>query len=1021
MIVVLALLFALSGAAGLFYEAVWSRYLSLFVGHDAYAQVLTLVIFLGGMGLGALLVSRRSTRIADPLFAYAVVEIAIGVLGLLFHDAMYLPVTGWAYDHLFPTLSNGSLLVISKWGLAGLLILPQSILLGATFPLMTAGVMRRIPDRPGHTLSILYFANSMGAAIGVLIAGFVLYRVAGLPGTLTAAAILNLVVALGAMVVSRVSGIGRRVSEPSLSPVETPARTPDTRITRLLLVVAAGTAVASFIYEVGWIRMLSLVMGSSTHSFELMLSAFILGLSLGAGWMRKRADRLANPLRTLALIQLAMGGLALLSLPLYLRSFEWTALLIQATAHTEPGYVLFTLSRYLISLAIMLPATFCAGMTLPLITRMLMVRGAGERAIGTIYGVNTLGSIVGAALAGLVLFPLLGLKGSLVLGGAVDMLLGVLVLARVSGLGIRDSEGAAPEAEARAPKPKSRLGWIPAVAITAIVVGAVLAGVRWDQSLLSSGVFRVGRVIGDDQREMLFHADGRTATVHATKFRNTGIRVLSTNGKPDGSIGPIWFEACDTRAARQPLGFDDGTQTLLSLLLLAHAPRAKVAAVIGHGTGISSHFLLASPILTRLNTIEIEPAMLSGSRVFYPINRRVFDDPRSHSVSGDARAFFAASSVRYDLILSEPSNPWVSGASGLFTTEFYARVRKSLAPGGVFGQWLHTYELSDPLVLSVLAALHENFGDYRIFLISGGDVLVVATAEPHLPRSDWSVAQLPAVRQDLCRFLPMTPNALDRMVVADRHSLAPLFARTSRANSDFYPVLDLGAEEARFVQKAAVGLANLGGGVVDYLEAGLARSDFDTATTSGVFSAPRVKAMLLAAELRQPVVDSGWSDRPGTGERYLLRNWTRQAGTDSPPANWRNWVADFWTLRRALHGGGAPPDTGFFERARAVLTRNHAPSGARAAVALGEALARRQPSEGVAAALTLVEEVRLRRLWIPVDDLIDGAVRILLATGRAEDARKAWLTLRPYSTRAPDDLRLLLVDASIQEALGTEQ
>ena len=134
MIVVLALLFALSGAAGLFYEAVWSRYLSLFVGHDAYAQVLTLVIFLGGMGLGALLVSRRTTRIADPLFAYAVVELLIGVLGLLFHDGMFLPVTRWAYDHLFPTLSGGALLVSAKWALAGLLILPQSILLGATFP-----------------------------------------------------------------------------------------------------------------------------------------------------------------------------------------------------------------------------------------------------------------------------------------------------------------------------------------------------------------------------------------------------------------------------------------------------------------------------------------------------------------------------------------------------------------------------------------------------------------------------------------------------------------------------------------------------------------------------------------------------------------------------------------------------------------------------------------------------------------------------------------------------------------------
>ncbi|HLB55554.1 MAG TPA: hypothetical protein VJK71_10665, partial [Gemmatimonadales bacterium] len=208
MIAVLALLFALSGAAGLFYESVWSRYLSLFVGHDAYAQVLTLMIFLGGMGLGALGVSRRSARIRDPLFAYAIVELVIGVLGLLFHDTLYLPVTDWAYQHLFPALSGGVALVLSKWVLAGLLILPQSILLGATFPLMTAGVLRRIPAQPGRTLSILYFSNSLGAALGVLVAGFALYALAGLPGTLAAAAMLNLVVALGTIVGCRLWRLG---------------------------------------------------------------------------------------------------------------------------------------------------------------------------------------------------------------------------------------------------------------------------------------------------------------------------------------------------------------------------------------------------------------------------------------------------------------------------------------------------------------------------------------------------------------------------------------------------------------------------------------------------------------------------------------------------------------------------------------------------------------------------------------------------------------------------------------------
>jgi spermidine synthase len=997
LLVVLALLFVFSGAAGLFYEAVWSRYLSLFVGHDAYAQILTLVIFLGGMGLGALIVSRRSLRLRDPLFVYAVVEALIGLFGLAFHDLIYLPVTGLAYQHLFPGLGGGAAVVLAKWVLAGLLILPQSMLLGATFPLMSAGALRRLPERPGRTLSILYFTNSLGAAAGVLVAGFILYDLAGLPGTLAAAAVLNLVVALGALVVVRL----RRLPETAAPPAPPPPRGGGWGgLAALLLLLAAGTAAASFVYEVGWLRMLSLVMGSSTHSFELMLSSFILGLSLGAWWVRARADRFTDPLRTLAIVQLVMGALAIASLPLYLESFRWTALLLQSVARSEQGYLLFTAARYLICLAIMLPATFCAGMTLPLMTRMLMAEGAGERAIGAIYGANTLGSIVGAALTGLVLLPVLGLRGALVAGGALDMLLGLLALR-----GLRLSGRGAP-----------RLAMV-GVGALAMLAGVTLWRLPWDQELLSIGVFRVGRIVERNQREILYHADGRTATVHATRFRASGTRILSTNGKPDGSLTVTWFERCDTAAPRHVFSGDDGTQAMLALLLLAHAPGARSGAVIGHGTGMSSHFLLGSPTIDRLTTIEIEPAMLAGSRVFYPVNRRVFDDPRSRIVIDDAKSFFAAANARFDLILSEPSNPWVSGVSGLFTTEFYARIRGYLAPGGVFGQWLHTYELSDGLVLNVLAALHENFPDYRVYLINGGDLLVVAAATAPLARPDWSVTRLPLIDRDLCRFFPMTDAALERVVVLDRAGLAPLLARGVRPNSDFYPVLDLGAEEARFLQQSAVGVANLGNGVADYFaDPALRPVGFDTAATSVLTPAPRVKGMLLAAQVRRSGTDSAWTDAPGAPERYLYRVWVRQMAGFAAPANWRSWVTDFWALRRALHGGSAPPDTAFFSRARDYALRAGAPAPARAAVEFGESLARRDMASAAGPAAILLGEVRAGRVWVPPDDLLDGAVRALLAAGRVDGARAAYDLVRPYSTRTTGDLRLSLLNAYIEGA-----
>jgi hypothetical protein len=358
----------------------------------------------------------------------------------------------------------------------------------------------------------------------------------------------------------------------------------------------------------------------------------------------------------------------------------------------------------------------------------------------------------------------------------------------------------------------------------------------------------------------------------------------------------------------------------------------------------------------------------------------------------------------------------------LFTTEFYARVRDYLAPGGLFGQWLHTYELTDGLVLSVLAALHQNFADYRIFLINGGDLLVVANPGGPLPRPDWGVTRLPEVARDLCRFLPLSDAALERTLVLDRAGLLPLLARGVAPNSDFYPVLDLGAEPARFLQRSAAGVAGLGSGPVGFVaDSALWPASFDGGTASALLPAPGVRALVLAGELRRPAIDTGWSDALGASERWLRRVWTRQSIGDGAGINWRGWTNDFWTLRRALHGGGAPPDTAFLGLAQSFVRLAGGPAGAAAAVELGAVLAHRRFPDGVAAVERLLAEVRGGRQWVPPDDLLDGSVRVLLAAGRPDAAREAYDLLRPYSTRTPGDLRLALLDATIDAARGGGQ
>lgn len=1023
MLPLLLLVFMVSGAAGLFYESVWSRYLSLFVGHSAYAQVITLVLFLGGMAIGALLVSRRTTRIRDPLYAYALIELVIGALGMIFHDVIYLPVTEWAYRTVFPALAGGTGLTVVKWTLAGALILPQSILLGATFPLMSAGVLRRIPREPGRILSLLYFANSFGAAVGVLVAGFVMFRLVGLPGTLQAAAILNLLVALAGILISRLrpipapdasEGGAADSASTAVSAGAAPAGASLAGpiltlrpLTLLLLAISAGTAVASFIYEIAWIRMLSLVLGSATHSFELMLSAFILGLALGAYWVRKRADRFRDPLRTLAVVQLLMGAFALASLALYSSSFTWAGTLMAAVARTDQGYALFSLAKYAICLAIMLPATFCAGITLPLITRTLLAAGAGERAIGAVYAVNTFGSIIGVSLAALVLMPLLGLKGVLILGGVLDMALGVLVLATVAA--------AAPSARA----------WRVAAAalgVTLVLQVGTSLGIRLDPGRLASAVFRQGLPALARGRSMLYQADGRTATVHAFSVGSPATRIISTNGKPDGSLNPIWFQPCTPDGARYPMGGDDATQLLLGILPMAHRPDARTVAVIGHGTGMTSHTMLASEVVEEVVTIEIEPRIVDGSRIFEPVNRRVFEDPRSTHIFDDAKSYFAAANRRFDIILSEPSNPWVSGVSGLFTQEFYSRVKTYLAPGGIFGQWLHAYELSDGLVLSVLAALDREFADYRIYAVSSHDVLVVAVTEGTVPAPDWSVATWPALEADLCHWHRPRARDFEAALVADREGLRPLLEVASVPNSDFYPALDLGAEQTRFTQRAATGVMSLGLGAVRLGLAGggpFLAPDSAVGTTFG--SVTGSLGVSVGTWLRRYV----WERlRPEEGPPFgddaqVFRHAEfRQGLTGSiAPGHWPTWSTRLAEVVADLHAGTRGwVDTAFFATVGAYLDRVDAPGGARQAVVFHRALLAGDLPAAAAVAPELVLAARRDTLWVPSDDLLDGAVVAHLAVGSTAGAREAWRALRPRSARHPENARLLALAARLRAA-----
>ena len=769
--------FVLSGFAGLIYQSIWSHYIGLFLGHAAYAQALVLALFMGGMALGAAWIANAGTRWRNLIRSYAAIELAIGVLGLAFHT-LFVGAVDATYDVLIPAASSPLLVTLLKWGLAALLILPQTILLGMTFPLMSGGLIRRFPGQEGRLLGGLYFTNSIGAAVGALASAFVLLPAVGLPGTTMTAGLINVLVAVLAWRLARKPE--PRPHAPKAALAEDRGGHPG--LLRLVLLGTALSGAASFVYEISWIRMLAMAVGTTMQAFELMLAAFIAGIALGGLWIRKRADAARSPLQLAGWMQLCMGLAALLSLVFYAHSFEWVGWLMAALTRSQEGYALYHFGTAGIAMLIMLPAAFFAGTTLPLFTVALLRAGLGERSIGRVYAWNTMGSIVGVFAAIHLLIPLLGLKLALCIAAMVDMAIGVVLL-RTDSL----------------PHHANRQAWVGGLVGAACLAMAV-GWVHFDPRRLASGVYRFGQSRVEASTQVLFHRDGKTASVSVLRSQD-GVVGIATNGKSDASAGV---------ADGAPPTSDQPTMTMAAALPLAMHSRPERVGVIGFGSGMTTHTLLADPRVKRVDTVEIEKAMVEGARAFGPRSQRAYDDPRSHIIYDDAKAYFASQQNKYDIIISEPSNPWVSGVGTLFSREFYRFIPRQLNEGGLFVQWIHVYDMSDALVASILNALTPEFADYAAWLSNRSDLILVASVKGPLPAMDYPRLFGSAMGKDLKHAGLSTPDQLAFRKIADARVLRAL-GRTlgAPANSDYFPTLSIHAPKSRFLGETAESLPEL--------------------------------------------------------------------------------------------------------------------------------------------------------------------------------------------------------------------
>jgi predicted membrane-bound spermidine synthase len=756
--------FAVSGFSGLIYESIWSHYLKLFLGHAAYAQSLVLAIFMGGMAVGSWLASRLSVRSTNPLLLYVLAEGIIGFAAIFFHQVFAQTIEAF-YGSILPGVGSAGIGTTLKWLAAGLLIFPQSILLGMTFPFMSSGVLRRFPSTPGASISMLYFTNSIGAAIGVLASGFWMINALGLPGTILTAGVINVLLALFVWTMIKLDV--EKTTRPILPPA---GKEGLNRVSKFFILAAFITGAASFIYEIAWIRMLSLVLGATTHSFELMLSAFIAGLAFGGLWIKRRIDNIGSPVSFSGFVQIAMGMAAAATIPLYGYTFDWMAGLIQGLKTNDPGYQIYTVFSHGIALAVMLPTTFLAGMTLPLFTHVMMKDGGGERSIGRIYAANTTGAIVGVIFAVHVGLPMLGLKSLIIFGAALDVVLGIFLISQAS---------------------VSMRGKALALASLAGVGTLVAAGLfsHMDERKLASGVYRVGIAQLPESADIEFYQDGKTASISLVRFDDQQLTVF-TNGKPDASL--------QTDPDLPPTA-DEVTMVVAGSLPFAFKPDATLVANIGLGSGMTTHTILADEMITLLDTVEIERAMVVASEGFGERAERAHEDPRSRIHIEDAKTFFSLANKQYDFIVAEPSNPWVSGVASLFSDEFYRTIRRYMVDDGLFIQWIQTYEFNEQLALSIIAALERNFSDIEIYATDNSNLLFVAKKEGLLGEPQFERIFGTSLRPELEAVGLMNQHDLRVRKMGDRQSItAMLNASPTLANSDYFPFVDQNAAQARF-------------------------------------------------------------------------------------------------------------------------------------------------------------------------------------------------------------------------------
>ncbi len=770
------LFFFFSGATALIYEVVWSKYLSLILGSTIQAQTVVLAAFMCGLALGNRLLGRWADRLRQPLVAYAFIEIFIGLYALLFAglyraaDSVFVS----AGSHL---LGHSTSLLLLKASLsAGLLLIP-TILMGGTLPLMAAWLKKSAADAARRT-ALFYAVNSLGAVFGAGLAGFVLVQHFGMHATINTAAVGNLFIGTGILVLSKAFGNWLQTG-PNVDPAEKPQgdvapelKTSPSNVFWYSCVLVALTGAISMALEVLASRCLALIFGASLQVFAIVLMAFILGIGLGSSIVARPRVRRWHP--ELTTILLILGTACLIgTLVLNIEKLVLGYAYLQTGLNRNSlGYHFHELMITGISICVLgLPAA-ALGSVLPLRIRMLSDTPdfLGNR-VGRLLTWNTIGAMSGSLIAAFLLMPHAGLRGSFTIVGLV-----LVVLAGIAALFAR-----------------RRIVFVACLCVGGFLSVVAFEGGEGWRYILSSGIFRdkyenySSNWVQDrrNSAELLFYEDAADATVSIERGPSsfaTNEITLRINGKADASsVG------------------DMSTQVLLAQLPLMAKPDSKDVFCFGVGSGVTAGSTLGYPIEHLTIADNCEP-VLRAVKFFEPWNHGVMTNDRVRIFREDARTVLKLSPQKYDVIISEPSNPWMVGIGSVFSRDFYQLISQRLKPGGVMAQWFHIYEIDDEVLDVVLRTFGSAFPNMEIWDMDGGDIVLLGSDRPwHSGIEEYRRAfALPGPQRDLHAIGLLTPEALlARQLASQRTAFA--VSPPGRLQTDNLPVLEYSAPKAFYM------------------------------------------------------------------------------------------------------------------------------------------------------------------------------------------------------------------------------